>query len=58
MSLVEDSTAKAVSTEETAPNPIAAKRHRLRRLGVTSWEQSLLCISKGYADFSKIMALE
>lgn len=49
---------EAAAADGTAPDPVAAMLHRLRRLGVTSWEQPLLCVPKGYADFSKILTLE
>lgn len=58
MSLADEPAPEAVETEATGHDPVAAMLHRLRRLGVTSWEQPLLCVPKAYADFSKVLSLE
>lgn len=58
MLLAEEPAPGDVATEATEHDPVAALLHRLRRLGVTSWEQPLLCVPKAYADFSKVLSLE
>lgn len=45
--------------------PVAASEHaedklllRLKRLGITSWQEPLLCLPKQYQDFSKVSTLK
>lgn len=58
MSLSAKLAPEAAAADSTAPDQVATMLHRLRRLGVTSREQPLLCVPKGYADFSKILTFK
>lgn len=58
MTLTEEPVETAAAADVEAPDPVTAMLHKLRRLGMTSWEQPLLCVPKAYSDFSKILSLE